>query len=101
MIIDYTITIGNLIEIASILGGGVLVMLTMRSDIAVLQKEDEVIRTDIQGIQDEIKQIGDVLITQADQSRRILHLEEEMRDLRHGRGFILSTANQGSDGEYP
>lgn len=88
MVIDYTISIGNLIEIASVLGGGVLVLLTMRADIAVLKKDDEAIRVDVKGIQDEIKQIGSVLITQADQSRRILHLEEEMRDLRHGRGFI-------------
>jgi hypothetical protein len=97
MIIDYTITIGNLIEIASILGGGALVMLTMRSDIAVLKKEDEMIRTDVEGIQDELKQIGDVLIAQADQNRRILHLEEEMRDLRHGRAFIRAAANLDSD----
>lgn len=101
MIIDYTVTAGNLIEMASILGGGVLVLLTMRADIAVLKKDDDVIRSDVRGIQEEIKQIGQVLITQADQSRRILHLEEEVRDLRHGRGLIRATANPGVEGEYP
>jgi hypothetical protein len=30
----------------------------------------------------------DVLITQADQNRRILHLEKDFRELRHGHGFI-------------
>jgi hypothetical protein len=42
-----------------------------------------------------------VLITQADQNRRILHLEEDVRDLRHGRGFIRTSPNVvGIDGEY-
>lgn len=97
MVIDYTITVGNLIEIASIIGGGGLVMVTMRSDIAVLKKEDESLKTNVKGIQDEIKQIGKVLIEQADQSRRILHIEEEMKDLRHGRGFV----RESIDREYP
>lgn len=100
MVIDYTITIGNLIEIASVLGGGVLVMLTMRSDIAVLKREDEVIRTDIEGIQQELKQIGDVLIVQADQSRRLLHLEEEVRELRHGRSLIRPPVAVDIEGDY-
>lgn len=51
----------------------------------------------IGAIQTEIKKIGEVLINQADQNRRIIHLEDDVRELRHGRGFV-----QGSiDREYP
>ena len=81
MVIDYTITIGNLVEIASIIGGGLMVMVTLRGDVANIKAE-------VGGIQTEIKKINDVLITQADQNRRILHLEEDFRELRHGYGFI-------------
>jgi hypothetical protein len=43
-----------------------------------------------------------VLITQADQNRRILHLEEDFRELRHGHGFIqTSPGSPGIDREYP
>jgi hypothetical protein len=92
--IDYTITIGNLIEIASIIGGGILVMITLRNDVGNM-------KTEMKGIQTEVKKIGDVLITQADQNRRILHLEEDVRDLRHGRGFIRTGPTVvGIDGEY-
>ena len=83
MVIDYTITIGNLVEIASIIGGGLMVMITLRSDVANIKAE-------VGGIQLEVKKIGEVLITQADQNRRILHLEEDFRELRHGHGFIQS-----------
>jgi len=91
MVIDYTITVGNLVEIASIIGGGILVMITLRSDVANM-------KTDVQGIQQEVKKIGDVLITQADQNRRILHLEEDLRELKHGQGFVRGPG--GIDREY-
>jgi hypothetical protein len=94
MVIDYTITIGNLVEITSIIGGGLMVMITLRSDVANIKAE-------VGGIQLEVKKIGEVLITQADQNRRILHLEEDYRELRHGHGFIQTRGAPGIDREYP
>jgi hypothetical protein len=91
MVVDYTITIGNIVEILSIVGGGVLVMITLRSDVANM-------KTEMEGIQAEVKKIGDVLITQADQNRRILHLEEDVREMRHGHGFVRGAT--GIDREY-
>ena len=91
MVIDYSITVGNLVEIASIIGGGILVMITLRSDVANM-------KTEMKGIQAEVKKIGDVLITQADQNRRILHLEEDLRELKHGEGFVRGP--RGINREY-
>ena len=93
MVIDYTITVGNLVEIAAIIGGGLMVMITLRGDVANMKAE-------VGAIQVEIKKIGDVLITQADQNRRILHLEEDVREMRHGHGFVRC-APGGIDREYP
>jgi Tfp pilus assembly protein PilN len=112
MVIDYTITIGNLIEIGSIVGGGILVLLTLKSDVRILklgavqqrkeaQERSVALKEELSQMQNEIKKIGEVLITQADQNRRILHLEEDVRELRHGRGFIrTATTGGGVDGEY-
>ncbi len=91
MVVDYTITVGNLVEIASIIGGGLLVMVTLRGDVRNMKAE-------MTEIQVEIKKIGDVLINQADQNRRIIHLEEDVREMRHGHGFVKGTA--GIDREY-
>ena len=88
MVIDYTITVGNLVEIAAIIGGGLMVMITLRGDVANMKAE-------VGAIQVEIKKIGDVLITQADQNRRILHLEEDVREMRHGHGFVRGTPSGG------
>jgi hypothetical protein len=94
MVIDYTITVGNLVEICAIVGGGLMVMITLRGDVATMKAEVGVIQV-------EIKKIGDVLITQADQNRRILHLEEELRELRRGHGFGRGAAGGGVEREYP
>jgi hypothetical protein len=76
-----------------VIGGGLMVMVTLRGDVANIKAE-------VGGIQLEIRKIGDVLITQADQNRRILHLEEDFRELRHGHGFIQARG-AGIEREYP
>jgi hypothetical protein len=90
MVVDYSITIGNLVEIASIIGGGLMVMITLRGDVANIKAE-------VGGIQLEIRKINDVLITQADQNRRILHLEEDFRELRHSVGSMAQAAGRRRD----
>ncbi len=92
MVIDWTINGGQIFEIGSILVGGLAVVITLRSDVRGM-------KTEITAIQTEVKKIGDVLITQADQNRRILHLEEDFRELRHGHGFIQGP--RGVDREFP
>lgn len=90
--VDYTISAGNFLEIASIIIGGLYALATIKSNVGLL-------KTEVGEMQVEIKKIGAVLINQADQNRRIIHLEEDVRELRHGRGFVHGPS--GIDREYP
>lgn len=92
MVVDYTITIGNLIEIGSIIGGGLLVLVALRNTVANLQ-------SDVGDMKKEIKKVGDVLVQMAVTSTRLDNVEQDIRDLQHGRGFIQS--RPALDGEYP
>ena len=96
MVVDYTITIGNIIEIGSIIGGGLLVLMTLKNDVVSLKVGAQELRSEIGEMQIELKKIGQVLVTQADQNRRIMHLEDDVRELRHGRGFV----REAIDREY-
>lgn len=69
---------------------------TLTSEVADSKRET---KESIAGIQTEIKKIGDILINQADQNRRIIHLEDDVRELRHGHGFVRG--DLGIDREYP
>lgn len=90
MVVDYTITVGNIIEISTIVGGGLLALLTLRNTVNNL-------KTDMTDMKVEIKKVGEVLVKMAVTQTRLDNVEQDIRDLKHGRGFIQGTAN----GEYP
>ena len=73
--IDWNITVGNIIEITSILGGGVLVLNSLKNTVINL-------KNDVGEMQNEIKKIGDVLTNMAVANVRIDNLEQDVRDLK-------------------
>lgn len=98
MMIDYTISIGNIVEIGSILLGGCAVLWTLKSDVKTLKR-------DFIAIQDEIKKLGDILVNLADirgelksLNTRVTASERDIRELRHGDGFVKGP--RGVDREY-
>ena len=80
--IEQTITIGNIIEITVIAMGGVSVFATMRTTVKNINDK-------VDTMQLEIKKLGDILIQIARTDLRLTRLEEDYRDLRKGRGWIL------------
>lgn len=100
--IDYTITVGNIIEVCIIGGGGISALAAIKNTISSLKDSVSEMKKDnkleIEGIQSEIHKIGEVLINQADQNRRLIHLEDDVRELRYGRGFVQGP--RGIDHEY-
>lgn len=98
LMIEQTITIGNIIEIVSILAGGITVFVTLKNTVAN-------IRVEVSGMQTEIKKLGDILIAQADMrgemkvlETRIFSAEQDIRELRHGDGFVKGS--RGIEREY-
>ena len=99
VMIEQTITLGNIIEIISIIGGGITVFVTLRNTVAN-------IKTEVSGMQIEIKKLGEILIAQANIrgeikviEARMLSAEQDIRELRHGDGFVRGS--RGIDREYP
>jgi hypothetical protein len=99
MQIDWSISFGSIIQVLAILGGGLLVLVTMRSTITVLQR-------DVNATQSEIKKMGDILTKMAvaesrldNTDTRLTNVERDIRDLRRGEGFIRGAA--GIEHEYP
>lgn len=97
--IEQTITIGNIIEIVSIIAGGITVFVTLRNTVTN-------IKTEVTGMQIEIKKLGDILIAQADMrgdmrvlENRVTATEQDIRELRHGKGFVQGP--RGIDREFP
>jgi prefoldin subunit 5 len=90
LMIEQTITVGNIIEIISIIGGGIAVFVTLKATVGNLKEQ-------VVEMQAEIKKLADVITRMAVTDIRLTNLEMDVRELRHGRGFVQSAI----DGEWP
>lgn len=79
--IDQTITVGNIIEIGTIFVGGVVAFIALRGTVSILGKDVVELKTDI-------KAINKIVVSMAVADQRITAVESDLRELRHGRGFI-------------
>lgn len=111
---EWTFRAGEVLSFIGTLGGGAavagtlfyrrggadtktaIILEALTTEVANSKRET---KESIAGMQTEIKKISEVLINQADQNRRIIHLEDDVRELRHGRGFVQGP--RGVDQEYP
>ena len=96
--IDWTISFGSLLQVASIMIGGLLGLVTMRNTVTGLQR-------DVASIQTEIKKMGDILTKMAvaetrldNTDTRLTNVERDIRELRHGNGFVRGST--GIDREF-
>lgn len=92
--IDYSITVGNIIEITVLVGGGLLTLVTLRNTVNNLTD-------DMADMKTEIKKVGEVLVKMAVTQTRLDNVERDIRDLKHGRGFVQPRSDGGINGEYP
>ena len=92
IMIEQTITVGNIIEIVAIIGGGMTVFITLKNTVANIKLE-------VSSMQLEIKKLADVITKMAVTDLRLTNLEQDVRELRHGNGFVRGP--QGIDREYP
>ena len=84
--IDYTITMGNLIEIATMAVGGAIVFGALRVTVDDLKKS-------VSDMKEDIKALNMVVVRMAVADQRITAVEQDIRELRHGQGFIRPLAD--------
>jgi hypothetical protein len=98
MVVDTTITIGNIAEIVSIVGGGFLVVIRMGGDIRVMKTDMAHLKSTVSALTTAFDRLGAILTQVAVQDARLVALEKRIDELAHGRGFVQSA---GVNGEYP
>jgi len=82
MIFDWHVSIGTLIEVVAILVGGLFFLWAMKARVDMMSVE-------LSSLKSEIAKLSDILIKLAVQDQRILNVESDIKDLRHGVGFIV------------
>ena len=86
----------KVLEILAIIGGVVAAVTRMAQTStkveATLNRQNEILETQstqIDELKNETKKVGEVLTVLAVQKNQIDRLEEDVRDLKHGRGYVL------------
>ncbi len=97
--LDLTITIGNVIEISVIAGGGLLALSNLNTRFKLFHADLAGVKVDLTDMKSEIKKVNEVLARANEADRRIGRLEDDFRDLRKGEGWITGTRH-GVNGEY-
>lgn len=82
VMIEQSITVGNIIEIIVIASGGLSVFITMKSTVGNLTRQ-------VDGMQKELQKLTEIIVQMATTDLRLSRLEEDYRELRKGNGFIL------------
>lgn len=82
MTVDWSISIGSIVQIIVMAFGGLTVLIAIRFDVARL-------KGDVVDMKAEIKKVGDVLVAMAVQGEQIATLQKQVDELRHGRGFVM------------
>jgi hypothetical protein len=88
-VISWNIDLGALIQLAGFIGTIVYIAATVRGDV-------KAVKVDITDIKAELKALREVMMKQAEQSirldmlsQRIVQLDSDIRELRHGDGFVV------------
>ncbi|MCC7047215.1 MAG: hypothetical protein IT562_10920 [Alphaproteobacteria bacterium] len=82
MTVDWSISIGSIVQIIVMAFGGLTVLIAIRFDVARL-------KGDVVDMKAEIKKVGEVLVAMAVQGEQISTLQKQVDELRHGRGFVM------------
>lgn len=88
MIFDWTINVGNIIQLFAFIGGGLWLFFSMRSDIQMLRLDFKHIEEKQLVLNEAFTQLGRVLTQVAVQDTRINMIEKNVDELRHGKGYI-------------
>lgn len=85
---DWTISVGNIIQIGTFIGTCIWMFLSMRSDIRVIRHDLSFVEKGLQNLNEAFSQLGTILTQVAVQDNRLGMMEKAVDELRHGQGFI-------------
>lgn len=89
-IIEYTVSIGNIFTIFSVVGSVMALMYSMKGDITIVKHDIHYLQESHRSLTEAFAQLGKVLTQVAVQDQRLVAMEKRVDELAHGAGFITS-----------
>lgn len=87
-LIEYTISIGNILTILGVIGSTMALLYNMKGDITIVKHDIHYLQESHKALTEAFTQLGKVLTQVAVQDNRINMLERRVEELAHGQGFV-------------
>ena len=79
----------QIVQIAAYLIGAAIFVAMLKADIRVLRHDVRALSIRQDSLNEAFKQLTEILTTVAVQDNRIAAIEEDIREMKHGRGYVL------------
>lgn len=87
-VIDYTISVSNIITVLCVTGSVMGLLYSMKGDILIVKNDLHYLQESHKTLTEAFRQLGKVLTQVAIQDHRIANMEKKMDEMAHGHGFI-------------
>jgi len=89
-VIDYSISIGNIVTILTVVGSVMAVIYNMKGDIVIVKHDIHYLQQSHKALTEAFTQLGKVLTQVAVQDQRVNMIEKRLDEMAHGHGFVTS-----------
>lgn len=86
--IDWTISLGNILTILSVVGSVITLVYSMKNDISILKRDIDYLQDSHKALTEAFNQLGKILTQVAVQDQRLNMLEKRVDEIAHGKGFV-------------
>lgn len=86
--IDWSVSLGNIITILTVIASVIGLVYNMKSDIVLLQNDVVHLEKAQQTMTEAFSNMGKVLTSVAVQDTRITMIEKKLDELSHGKGYV-------------
>lgn len=87
--IEYTISIGNILTIITILGSVIGLVYNMKNDVSLIKNDIFHLQKSQEAMTEAFAQLGRILTQVAVQDNRLNMMEKRLDELAHGKGIVL------------
>lgn len=105
------LTLSNLLQIlqiATIAGGGIYALTKVTTKFALLHADLAFfksglvdVKAEVTGMKSEMRKVNEILANSREQERRIGRLEDDLHDLARGTGWVTGAKRETVNGLYP
>lgn len=87
-LIEYSVSLGNIITILTVVGSVMALLYTMKGDITIVKHDIHYLQESQKTLTETFAQLGKILTQVAVQDQRINMMEKRVDEIAHGKGLV-------------